>query len=371
MGLNGVYFRQTIPQPSVPQRAPVPVPQPPALPQSNNSRLHFQEIASASATQMVDSSSAQLLEEIRSKAKKSLIWPWVLTLSVVALIFIAGTDPSLQAALSGIIVSGILLVWAVNKDSLRKTVILFYDLEPHIEQAYQNLHSAMNGLRDCKGLWHIDSRANVNNAHDRKVNAGATMLVKRKSATLGVPPPSYFKCNVAIPSLSAGTRTLYFLPDRILVWDHTGIGAISFDKFDVTAREERFIESDGVPSDSRVVDTTWEYVNKKGGPDRRFKDNRQLPVVLYEAILLTSKTGLQELLQASRLGVGGRVHSAIKGLSAAISQRMPPPIAAVYLKCSCNSCGLHIEFPDRAVGAQVACPHCGANTTLFQENVTT
>jgi len=27
---------------------------------------------------------------------------------------------------------------------------------------------------------------------------------------------------------------------------------------------------------------TWKYVNKKGDPDKRFKDNRKIPIVLYE-----------------------------------------------------------------------------------------
>lgn len=51
-----------------------------------------------------------------------------------------------------------------------------------------------------------------------------------------------------------------------------------------------------------TVDRTWRYVNKRGGPDRRFKDKRELPVVLYDDLALSSPSGLNELIQLSRVG---------------------------------------------------------------------
>ena len=37
---------------------------------------------------------------------------------------------------------------------------------------------------------------------------------------------------------------------------------------------------------------------------------------------------------------------------------------AKFSKCSCEHCGAHIEFPDDAAGATVACPHCQGQTML-------
>ncbi len=36
-----------------------------------------------------------------------------------------------------------------------------------------------------------------------------------------------------------------------------------------------------------------------------------------------------------------------------------------YLKCSCQQCGRHIEFPADAIGTSVDCPHCGWPTELI------
>jgi hypothetical protein len=41
-------------------------------------------------------------------------------------------------------------------------------------------------------------------------------------------------------------------------------------------------------------------VNVKGGPDRRFKDNKQLPVMLYGQVDLSAPGGLHWLIECSR-----------------------------------------------------------------------
>jgi len=270
---------------------------------------------------MADSSSAALLDEISSKSKKPVIWSWVLGFSICLLVVLAAANSPvwIYCLLVPLCVGG--LAWAVHADKLRKTVVLFYELEPHIEEAFQNLHNAFNSLRACSRMWHIESRGEVTTTYDWKVNAGASSLVKRKAITPHAGSPPYFQCNVSIPVLPAGRKHLYFLPDRILVWNTNGVGAVGFEQLDVISGEQRFIENDGVPSDTKVVDRTWRYLNKKGGPDRRFNDNREIPIVLYEAVLFTSKSGLQELFHTSRTGVGSTLNLAVKQMALAVSQR--------------------------------------------------
>lgn len=105
----------------------------------------------------------------------------------------------------------------------------------------------------------------------------------------------------AVPSLSAGRSALYFLPDRLLVREGKVYSDVSYDHLRVASGTERFIENPrDVPSDALQVDRTWQYVNVKGGPDRRFKDNPQLPVIRYGTIHLTTGDGLVWLIQVSR-----------------------------------------------------------------------
>src|SRR5262249_41882433 len=38
-----------------------------------------------------------------------------------------------------------------------------------------------------------------------------------------------------------------------------------------------------------------------------------------------------------------------------------------FLKCSCQKCGGHIEFPAEGAGLTIPCPHCGAQTALVSK----
>ncbi len=57
------------------------------------------------------------------------------------------------------------------------------------------------------------------------------------------------------------------------------------------------------------------YVNKRGRPDKRFKDNRELPIALYEDINFTSDTGLNERIEISRAGIGDDFERSISTLA--------------------------------------------------------
>lgn len=359
MGRGGIYFRHTLPI-SDGQRIRS------ERPQALSSSIEFKEIESGSVSQMVDSSSAELLAEISSKSKKLLVWPWVLGFSIFQLVLLAAANSPVWIYCLIVLLCAGGLVLAVRADKLRKTVVLFYELEPHIEEAFQNLHNAFGSLQACSRMWHIESTGDITTTYDWKVNAGAGHLVKRKAIAPHAGSPPYFQCNVSIPTLPAGRQRLYFLPDRILVWGTNGVGAVGFDQLDVSSGEQQFIEPDGVPGETRVVGKTWRFVNKKGGPDRRFNGNREIPIVLYESIFLTSKSGLRELFQASRTGIGGVLNSAVRQMALAISQREARKTEGGYIKCPCNHCSIIIEFPAHGLGQTIVCPSCGMETVLFK-----
>jgi hypothetical protein len=122
------------------------------------------------------------------------------------------------------------------------------------------------------------------------------------------------KSNVDVPLIPVGRQTLAFMPDRLLVFDRNGVGAVSYPALEMEVTQSAFIESESVPGDTVVVDHTWRYVNKSGGPDKRFKDNRQIPICSYERMHFRSSTGLNEVVQLSRPGAGEPFSVAIRKL---------------------------------------------------------
>lgn len=60
-----------------------------------------------------------------------------------------------------------------------------------------------------------------------------------------------------------------------------------------------YVETDAVPKDANIVATTWQKVNKDGSPDRRFKQNKRVPVCEYGKILIQSESSLRVELMCS------------------------------------------------------------------------
>ena len=73
----------------------------------------------------------------------------------------------------------------------------------------------------------------------------------------------------------------------------------------------RFVEDSVPPTDAAQVDYTWQYVNVKGGPDRRFASNRVLPIMLYGQLDITTLHGLYWRIQISRADAAAAVASVL------------------------------------------------------------
>jgi hypothetical protein len=138
-----------------------------------------------------------------------------------------------------------------------------------------------------------------NRSADRKYNAGAGTLIKRNAVSFRLSAPPYIKTEGAVWCLPLGGQHLYFFPDRVLLYQGSQVGAVRYEGLTISVNQVQFVESDGVPSDTHVVGHTWQYVNKNGGPDRRFASNRQIPEVLYGEITIASNDGMNFLLQTS------------------------------------------------------------------------
>lgn len=314
MGRGGLYYRKTLPSGSSGKNE---APNNPEFYQSDINIEHepLTEIESAHVTQMVDSSSTDLVAEMNDKRNKARICPFIAALGAI-FTFIAfrnSETPTLGFIVAALTVA--LTIFASIKDSLRKTTVLFFELEPEIEALYQKLHDSFGQLSSSSSKWHVEAEGAVK---DRKRNAGATSVIKRTSISLGTGNPPYVKTNVSVPFIPVGKQTLYFFPDKVLIFEPNGVGAVSYPNLRISVESTRFIEDGSVPGDAKVVGRTWKYVNKRGGPDKRFNDNRELPIALYEDLNFTSDIGLNERIEISRVGHGDGFSSAIAMLGKSI-----------------------------------------------------
>jgi uncharacterized tellurite resistance protein B-like protein len=203
-------------------------------------------------------------------------------------------------------------------DKLRKTVVLIYDLDDDCQRAYQNLFAAVETLAGCGAVWQVTTKETV---YDRKYQAGAGQLITRHRLVIGVRNPPCVKTNVSVPFLGFHQAQFYLFPDRILAFDSSGVGSIAYSSLSLDSHSILFIEEGGVPQDTVVVDHTWQFVNKDGGPDLRFRNNRQLPICNYEEMCISSSHGINEVVQISRIGVSSIFSSAVAGAVGSLRQR--------------------------------------------------
>jgi hypothetical protein len=175
-------------------------------------------------------------------------------------------------------------------------VNLFYECdEEHIEAHQRRIHS-WKTLQSSKKVWQVTQKGIT---HRAKTNAGAQTIVNRITCRITQKLPLYMRSNVEIIRVSLQKEELIFLPEQVLIRKNNKLGSIPYDQLQITGSAVQFVEDQAVPSDARITGYTWKYVNKNNTPDKRFKDNRQLPICLYEQIHLTSPNGLNVVLQCS------------------------------------------------------------------------
>jgi hypothetical protein len=237
------------------------------------------------------------------------LWPWAAILGFFAIAPSASLHP--YAPFIALVVLAVAVWWISQWDALRVTTVMMYDLDDAATGRYQKLHDAFDVLMQVGRVGHIGAQGGV---ADRKRHAGARTVVRRQVIRPHKRAPRRIRTSIEVPALPVGRQTLHFFPDRVLVLELAAVGAVPYEQLRISSSSTQFIEREGVPSDAKVVGRTWQYVNKNGGPDRRFKNNPEIPIALCEAIHFASTSGLNEVIQVSRTGTGALLESARQAL---------------------------------------------------------
>lgn len=183
-----------------------------------------------------------------------------------------------------------------RRNSRKRTTQLVYTLTDAADQNQGILDQSVDQLSRSNAVWRL---INKSTSSDWKRNAGAAYLVKRERIRVESSVPPRVESNVIPRCINLGGIRLYFFPDLILYWQSGTFASITYEDIAFESTSTHFIEDEPIPSDSRQIGSTWRYVRKDGGPDRRFNNNRQLPVLLYGVIIVTSSKGLNVVLNTS------------------------------------------------------------------------
>jgi hypothetical protein len=209
-------------------------------------------------------------------------------------------------------------VMAAFIDRYRRSIRIDCVLAGIGETISRALAEAFTDLRNCGAVWNIHARGNTS---DWKRNAGASQVASRQRIFPSEKRPSCIRGNAKFPALKIGVEELFFAPDAILIVAGRSVAALQYHDLIISVQTIRFIENEAVPADADVVGTTWRFVNKSGGPDKRFSSNRQLPVCLYGEMEIRSAGGVYGVLEFSRANAADRFIAVVRVLA---DSELPP-----------------------------------------------
>ena len=221
------------------------------------------------------------LEEMLASANQAYKYNKWSTIGIIASLVFSTTYPIFLIATCACLALKIY----VHKEG---KIDLDYTIDDDQREIINERMRPLKKIAQSRKMWSVIQSSRV---IDSKYTSGANTTVKRIPCKSTTKLPFPFTSNEEALCFKYNNETLIFLPDKFFIIKGGKIGALNHSDLSSTVSTTRFVESQIVPSDAKVVDKTWKYVNKSGGPDKRFKDNHQLPVCLYGELILRSADG--------------------------------------------------------------------------------
>lgn len=172
------------------------------------------------------------------------------------------------------------------------------DLNSNDEWQYEQLVESFKKMCKSAKIW--DVTASI--FQDTKITRTSTSkLVVKKEVRFGIKEVPDIKSQLEPLWLNnINGADLFIFPSFVVMYSSASqFAVIEIEKIDLQHDSVRFVETETIPSDSKIIDKTWARINENGTPDRRFRNNYQIPVVQYGELIFRSKTGINEAYYVS------------------------------------------------------------------------
>lgn len=248
------------------------------------------------------SSLSEIIQDIEQRPKKVLFNSIILSALILFLPYLINSYLAilnLNYYLYFILFLG--LVGSIQVFLLKNThrIYLHYVMDGNKNIFYNELFERCRGLSNSSSIWHI--RRILEN-HKNNYHGGAREIYDRSSAKLRKSAPDFLKTNITIWNIECKDVSAYFFPEFILLKNRDRYKIFPYELLSFDYMEKSYNESGPAPSDARIIGHAWMHPKKDGSPDRRFKNNPKIPVMLYSEILLFSSGNELLRLQISNVG---------------------------------------------------------------------
>ncbi len=241
----------------------------------------------ADVKQLETENTREFLDAIKKYSRIRTALSWCCGLSLI----LAGSTPALWLAFAAGIAGLIYL-------TTTKRIDVEYEFDDYGKQRISMMDRAIDLLSNNKCIWQINT---IQANSSIKTNAGAGQSVRRKTVKFLKRKPYFLKTDATCYYVKLAHDQIYILPDRLIVKGKKGWGTVDYSELHMDVGDVTFIESGAVPRDAQIIGHTWQFVNKNGSPDKRFKNNKQLPKCHYGELRFTSNAGLDVILYISNI----------------------------------------------------------------------
>ena len=201
-------------------------------------------------------------------------------------------------------------------DNLEATRIsVNFDMESEVAEPHREMQAAFDRMAASQRAWIVQTEQRIDRVKARSL---AGTVVSREPALLQRAGASLVDTQDTPLAMRVrrGRSTAHFYPGFVLVDDHQGsdFALIDIIELGINSTATNFTETELPSSDAQVVGSTWAKANKNGSRDRRFAHNRELPIMRYGGLNLSSAGGLNEAFMFSNAEASASFARAADGL---------------------------------------------------------
>lgn len=162
-----------------------------------------------------------------------------------------------------------------------------YDFDEISKKHAKTLSEAIDCIKSCVSVWQMND---IFSNQTKRTNAGTDQSISRTKIEIVNKKPYFLNTNATCYFVKLKKEKLFILPDTIIIVSKNSINALNIKDLKITVSEIRAVE-DIAPEDAEILSYTWQFVNKNGTPDKRYKNNRQLPICHYGILSFQTDTG--------------------------------------------------------------------------------
>lgn len=203
---------------------------------------------------------------------------------------------------------------AINESS----VTLEVEMDVDAQSAYEKFLLCFKDLLASEYIWDVTSASDIDRVRTRSA-AGLAVTKRRTTFELASATGiSSSRPSACLKNLNGAD--IYIYPGFFVMFNTSAeLGIVGLSDLSVEFSRTQFIEEEVLPSDSSRVGEVWERSNKDGSRDKRYADNKLLPVMEYGELEFRSKSGVYEKYMISNASAASCFADALRHFTAAIS----------------------------------------------------